>query len=134
MLPTQVEEDLWEESMLKVFIYRFIFHTLFPSHFLSSFSCPSPISLPLPTTLQQQCYHHLTEWGDLEKASVVNIDDSTNPDLNCIWNESYYKVGVVRYVLALISCTLGALSSSYVAIKTETMVQGWVGQGFGRVH
>ena len=36
-----------------------------------------------------QCYSHLTEWQDLEKAVMVNISDSTNskPKLDKIWED-----------------------------------------------
>ena len=39
-----------------------------------------------------QCYSHLTEWQDLEKAVIVNIDDGTNPKLDKIWEDSYHQV------------------------------------------
>jgi DNA-dependent protein kinase catalytic subunit len=54
--PSQVEEDLWEDSML-------------------------------------QCYSHLTDWKDLEKAVVVNIEneDGSPSKLDKIWEDSYHK-------------------------------------------
>ena len=39
-----------------------------------------------------QCYSHLTEWGDLEKAAVVNVDDSHTPRLERVWEDSYFHV------------------------------------------
>lgn len=36
-----------------------------------------------------QCYSHLTEWQDMEKVVMVNIDDSK---LDKIWEDSYHQV------------------------------------------
>jgi DNA-dependent protein kinase catalytic subunit len=53
--PNQVEEDLWDDSML-------------------------------------ECYSHLTEWQDLEKAVMVNIDDTSGrPKLDKIWEDAYHQ-------------------------------------------
>jgi len=39
-----------------------------------------------------KCYSHLTEWSDLEKAALVNVDDSPTPNLQKLWEDSYYHV------------------------------------------
>lgn len=39
-----------------------------------------------------KCYCHLTEWSDLEKAALVNVDDSPTPKLQKLWEDSYYHV------------------------------------------
>eukprot|EP00731_Ephydatia_muelleri_P036866 Em0341g3a len=60
--PMQVEEDLWEDSLL-------------------------------------QCCNSLTEWGDLEKAAIVNIDDSNPPCLDKIWEDTYYLEHNLPYIM-----------------------------------
>ena len=59
-----------------------------------------------------QCYSHLTEWGDLEKAALVNVDDSPIPKLERVWEDSYYHVSYVQklrhyasqYIPSLVFC------------------------------
>ena len=42
-----------------------------------------------------QCYSHLTEWQDLEKAVMVNIDDTGGrPKLDKIWEDAYHQVHI----------------------------------------
>lgn len=36
-----------------------------------------------------QCYSHLTQWQNLEKAALVNVDP---PNLDSLWEDSYYIV------------------------------------------
>ena len=73
--PTQVEEDLWYDSFLSVSPY------------------PLP---PLPSTrltsMFVQCYHRLTEWEELEKASVMYVHDGSPPQLNRVWEDDYRMV------------------------------------------
>ena len=47
-------------------------------------------------SLSLQCYSHLTEWGDLEKAALVNVDDSPTPRLERVWEDSYYHVSYIN--------------------------------------
>ncbi len=39
-----------------------------------------------------QCYSHLTEWTELEKAALVNVDDGSSPKLDMVWGDTYYQV------------------------------------------
>lgn len=74
--PTQVEEDLWYNSLLSVSGEK---------TFLLSLSWSSLVFL--------QCYDQLTEWEGLEKAAVANVDaDHTPPRLNMIWEDDYNTV------------------------------------------
>ena len=42
-----------------------------------------------------QCLSHLTDWPELEKSSVVNIDnDHQSPKLSKVWEDHYYQVSV----------------------------------------
>ena len=43
-----------------------------------------------------QCYNHLTEWGDLEKAALVNVDDSHTLRLERVWEDSYFHVSEIH--------------------------------------
>ena len=43
-----------------------------------------------------QCYSHLTEWEDLEKAALVNVDP---PNLDNIWDDSYYIVRMIKTLI-----------------------------------
>ena len=58
------------------------------------------VSLPDGThvllSLFLQCYSHLTEWGDLEKAALVNVDDSPTPRLERVWEDSYFHVSDIN--------------------------------------
>ncbi|XP_064405997.1 DNA-dependent protein kinase catalytic subunit-like isoform X2 [Halichondria panicea] len=37
-----------------------------------------------------QCYSHLTEWTELEAAALVNVDESTPPKLDKLWDDNYF--------------------------------------------
>ena len=39
-----------------------------------------------------QCYDHLLKWPELEKAVVMNIDDSSLPNLDKLWDDPYQQV------------------------------------------
>ncbi len=41
-----------------------------------------------------QCYSHLTEWTELEAAALVNVDESTPPKLDKLWDDNYFTVSV----------------------------------------
>lgn len=41
-----------------------------------------------------QCYSHLTEWQDLEKAALVNLPEPSQ--LENIWEDSYYIVRKIK--------------------------------------
>lgn len=71
--PTQVEEDLWEDSMLNVIVVtRHEYLSLSNTH--------------------TQAYSHLTKWKDLEKAATKNISEQVPPSLDQLWEDSYYQV------------------------------------------
>ncbi|KAM9308363.1 DNA-dependent protein kinase catalytic subunit [Gastrophryne carolinensis] len=46
-----------------------------------------------------ECYVHLTEWQPLEYCSTVNIDNTNPPDLNKIWNDTYYQENYLPYMI-----------------------------------
>ena len=39
-----------------------------------------------------QCCANLSQWENLETFSTENIDDKSPPDLNKMWEDSYYQV------------------------------------------
>ena len=43
-----------------------------------------------------QCLSHLTDWPELEKSSMVNIDDDHHqpPRLGKVWEDPYYQVSM----------------------------------------
>lgn len=38
-----------------------------------------------------QCFANLTQWENLEKFSVLNIDDSESPDLDKVWTDTFLQ-------------------------------------------
>lgn len=46
-----------------------------------------------------QCFANLTQWENLEKFSVLNVDEEDPPDLEKVWTDTYFQVNNV-----LISC------------------------------
>ena len=51
-----------------------------------------------PTTFKMyvslQCFANLTQWENLEKFSVLNIDDSESPDLDKVWTDTFLQVSI----------------------------------------
>lgn len=39
-----------------------------------------------------QCYNHLTEWAELSRAAMVNVDDASLPSLDKLWDDTYCQV------------------------------------------
>ena len=39
-----------------------------------------------------EAYSHLTEWKSLQYCSIINVDDSPEPDLDKMWAEPFYQV------------------------------------------
>ncbi|XP_072267337.1 DNA-dependent protein kinase catalytic subunit isoform X2 [Pyxicephalus adspersus] len=46
-----------------------------------------------------ECYNHLTEWQPLEYCSTLNIDSANPPDLNKMWNDTFYQENYLPYMI-----------------------------------
>ena len=72
-----------------------------------------------------QCYNSLTEWSDLEKAAIVNIDDSDPPCLDKIWEDAYYLVwSLLLHVYGCVSIhsVVNQCTALYILIHTPTSI------------
>jgi hypothetical protein len=45
-----------------------------------------------------QCFDHLTQWSNLEEFTVTSVDDSDNPNLEKVWDDTYFQVSVLCYI------------------------------------
>ncbi len=45
--------------------------------------------------VSSQCCHELTKWEDLEKAAMLNVDDSSSPNFDGLWEDDYSKVSYI---------------------------------------
>jgi DNA-dependent protein kinase catalytic subunit len=48
---------------------------------------------------QLNCYDHLLRWKDLQDAVEVNIDDTSPPKLDKLWEDSYYQENYLPYLV-----------------------------------
>ncbi|XP_078611931.1 DNA-dependent protein kinase catalytic subunit-like isoform X2 [Branchiostoma floridae x Branchiostoma japonicum] len=62
---------------------------------------PQPLSVEedLWDDSRLQCYDHLTQWKNLYEVSTVNIDDDTPPDLDKMWDDTYFQEHYLPFAL-----------------------------------
>nr|XP_006812077.1 PREDICTED: DNA-dependent protein kinase catalytic subunit-like [Saccoglossus kowalevskii] len=60
---------------------------------------PEQVEEDLWDDCRLQCYEQLTDWQKLEQASTINIDDNDPPDLDKIWDDTYYQEHYLPYVI-----------------------------------
>eukprot|EP00058_Branchiostoma_floridae_P019566 XP_002605056.1 hypothetical protein BRAFLDRAFT_85202 [Branchiostoma floridae] len=62
---------------------------------------PQPLSVEedLWDDSRLQCYDHLTQWKNLYEVSTVNIDDDSPPDLDKMWDDTYFQEHYLPFAL-----------------------------------
>lgn len=91
------EASTWLVSHYSKFPYPTHLHSLHCSIMKSGNQTSSlPDGTHVKFSPSPQCYSHLTEWGDLEKAALVNVDDSHTPRLERVWEDSYFHVSEIH--------------------------------------